>query len=84
MGRGARIAGSSTTERDATLLSYHIARLMYQEREREIRQRLRFRAGWEEPRRKPSLPLRRRLGYGLIRLGRALAYDGPLQLSARQ
>jgi hypothetical protein len=74
----------STSERDATLLSYHIARLIHQEREREIRQRLRFRAGWEEPCRKPSLPLRRRLGYGLIRLGRALAYDGPLQLSARQ
>lgn len=55
---------------------------MHEERQREIEQRVRFQ---REVRRAPSrLSVRKRLGYGLIRIGSSLASDGPFQLAARR
>ena len=84
MGGGAPGFRIEETERDATVFSYHIVMAIHRERERELERRLRFRVGFEEPQFESRLRLRRRLGRGLIRLGRALANDGPRQLSQRE
>ena len=84
MGGGARTPGRGTIERDATLFPYHLARIIHADRERELREHLRFRAGFDEPRPESPLRIRRRLGRGLVRLGWAIGYDGPLQPSARR
>ena len=64
--------------------NHQLARVLHQERQRENEMRLRHGAAVREGRGAPRPSVRRRLGYGLIRLGWALAYDGPLQLSARR
>jgi hypothetical protein len=60
------------------------ARLLHLERQREIERRLRFKEAIEARQGAPRPSVRRRLGYQLIRLGWALAYDGLFQLSARR
>jgi hypothetical protein len=64
------------------VFNYHIAKLVHDERQREIERRLRFRR--EAPEAPPRLSVRKRLGRGLIRIGSLLASEGPLQLAARR
>jgi hypothetical protein len=64
------------------LFDYHIAKIVHDERQREIERRLRFQR--EAPGAPPRLSVRKRLGRGLIRIGSSLASDGPLQLAARR
>jgi hypothetical protein len=77
------MAGSDPTqERDTGLLNYEFAKIVHDERQREIERRLRFQR--EAPEAPPRLSVRKRLGHGLIRIGSSLASDGPLQLAARR
>jgi len=84
MGAEAPAPGRGTIGRDAYMYPYHVAIAIHRAREREIENRLRMRAGLRKRRLESPLRVRRRLGHGLIRLGWALAFDGPLQLSARR
>jgi hypothetical protein len=69
-------------ERDTSLFSHEIARVIHEERQREIERYLQFRADVRnEPQRRS---VRNRVGIGLIRIGSRLAPDGGLQLAARR
>jgi hypothetical protein len=61
---------------------YHdIARLLHEERQREIENRIRFRAAAKESPCRESI--RQRIGRRFIAIGTVLACDGPLQPAAR-
>ena len=79
----ARAPGRGTIGRDATMYPHQVAIAIHRARQREIENRLRVRAGLRKRRRESPLRVRRRLGHGLIRLGWALAFDGPLRVSGR-
>jgi hypothetical protein len=78
--RPARTNENSKTERDTSLISHRIAMDMHKERQREIERRLELRSMGLRPGRR--LPLRRRVGQTLIRLGRAIDPDAPAVLAA--
>jgi hypothetical protein len=79
---GSPLQPSERDERDTKLFSHQIAKVIHDERQREIEQRLRFlRERAEAP---PRLSIRRRLGLALIRIGSSLASDHSLQVAARR
>ena len=61
------------------MLSHQIAKVIHDERQREIERRLRFHR--EAPEAPPRISVRKRLGRGLIRIGSSLASDAPLRLA---
>jgi hypothetical protein len=64
------------------LFSYHIAKVIHDEQQRELERHLRFQH--DAPQAPPRPSVRKRLGRGLIRIGSALASDAPLRLAARR
>ncbi|MGZ6266577.1 MAG: hypothetical protein ACXWN4_06705 [Candidatus Limnocylindrales bacterium] len=64
------------------MFSHQIAKVIYDERQRELEQRLRFLR--ERPEAPPRVSIRRRLGLGLIRIGSSLASERSLQVAARR
>ncbi|HEX7496279.1 MAG TPA: hypothetical protein VF349_06570 [Candidatus Limnocylindrales bacterium] len=63
------------------MFSYHIAKVIHDDKQREIERRLRFHREAPEA---PRISVRKRLGRGLIRIGSSLASDAPLRLAARR
>jgi hypothetical protein len=64
------------------LFSYHIAKVIHDEQQREIERRLRFHR--ESSRAPARLSVRKRIGRSLIRIGSSLASDAALRLAARR
>jgi hypothetical protein len=78
------MTGSDLNERDTSLFSHDIARTVHAERQREIERHLRAASDARTRSRAPRPSVRRRLGYGLIKIGSKLASDGPFQLAGRR